>query len=106
MRHLQSQTRLLICGTRQVLLERDSPSTETMKVETKRPLMDWDPLRQTPESWHSGTKRMLLVTLYPSLLGWLPDISQYLHLLVGGGRREYSQIGQKLKLSRHRTRQK
>lgn len=63
-RHLQSQTLLLICDTGQVLLEWNSSNTiETMKAETKRPLMDWDPLTNSPESWHSGTKRMLLVPL-------------------------------------------
>lgn len=56
--------------------------------------------------WDRENAACPFVSQILSLLGWLPDRSHYLHLLVGGGQREHSQIGQKPKLSRLRTRWK
>lgn len=92
-RHFHSQTCLLACDTRQVLLEWDSSSiNETMKTETKWPLgLGW---------WEGGNKLTWKLALWdkenaachfmsqnPSLFCWLPDTSWYLHLLAGRDQR-------------------
>lgn len=63
----------LICNSREALLEWDFSSTnKTTKAEMPKAPHGWGPLKtNSPEGWHGGTKRMLLVTLcFESLSYW------------------------------------